>query len=431
MSNHLAIATVTAALQRILIAAVQRDIGGAQVTTNRPSNLGSGVPETRTNLYLYQVARNPMFDSHATVRSRSRSGLTVKRSRTAWNLHYLLSFYGNEMELEPQRLLGSAVRVLSDRPALTKEIIRDTLADATLTHLADSTLAEQVEKISIEPLDLSWEDLSKIWSVFFQTPYTLSIAYRATVVIIEGEEAAKVALPVGQRQLAIAPFRDRPTIERVVPQTGQLEPILTDSTLLIKGRDLQASVTRVLIGGVEVAPQAASQTEIILPLSSVPTDSLSPGVQSLQVIHRQSEASVPSDNGSQKPVFITRIESNPAPFVLRPIVTKVTVSKLEGQEEEVRSALIKVRVNLAIGKKQRAILILNEKTSSNPAAYLFEAAPRRVDRVQWINFPIGNVKPGEYLVRLQVDGAESVLSIDTNPQSKTYGNYSKPRLTIR
>ena len=32
---------------------------------------------------------------------------------------------------------------------------------------------------------MNLEELSKLWSVFFQTPYALSIAYQASVVLIE------------------------------------------------------------------------------------------------------------------------------------------------------------------------------------------------------------------------------------------------------
>ena len=41
MSNHLAIATVTATLQRLLQSAIQGDVEGARVTTVRPDAIGT------------------------------------------------------------------------------------------------------------------------------------------------------------------------------------------------------------------------------------------------------------------------------------------------------------------------------------------------------------------------------------------------------
>jgi hypothetical protein len=58
VSNYLAIATVTATLQRILQSSVQADVDGVRVTTVQPGQIGKGTPETGLNLFLYQVSRN-------------------------------------------------------------------------------------------------------------------------------------------------------------------------------------------------------------------------------------------------------------------------------------------------------------------------------------------------------------------------------------
>jgi hypothetical protein len=446
MSNYLAIATVTACLQRMLQSSVQLDLDGARVTTVRPNNLGSGTPEKGVNLYMYQVSLNPVWQKNAEVRMRSTRDAGAKKSRTALDLHYILSFYGNETELEPQRLLGSVVKILSDRTTLTRETIYETLADSSYPYLTDSNLADQTEEICFSPMDLSLEDLSKVWSVFFQTPYSISLVYKATVVMIEGEESAYRALPVRERALSgVIPFVNRPLVEQVVSRSGKFEPILANSTLLIRGKNLNNKQTKVRISGVEITPQSVNETELLVPLSSTPDNSLKAGVQSLQVIHHVSTESRP-DNGNgwrgesthetatqtlSKPmVFSQTLESNAIPFILRPVVTKVTVSKLEGKDEDVRSAQIKVRVNLTLGKQQRIVLVLNEKSTQNPAAYMFEAPNRHRDGML-VTIPVKNVKPGEYLVRLQVDGAESILNVDSDPNSPNFNRYNEPKMVIR
>lgn len=446
MSNYLAIATVTACLQRMLQSSVQLDLDGARVTTVRPNNLGSGTPEKGVNLYMYQVSLNPVWQKNAEVRMRSTRDAGAKKSRTALDLHYVLSFYGNETELEPQRLLGSVVKILSDRTTLTRETIYETLADSSYPYLTDSNLADQTEEICFSPMDLSLEDLSKVWSVFFQTPYSISLVYRATVVMIEGEESAYRALPVRERALSgVIPFINRPLVEQVVSRSGKFDPILANSTLLIRGKNFNSKQTTVRISGVEIPPQSVSETELLVPLSSTPDNSLKAGVQSLQVIHHISTESR-GENGNgwrgefthetatqtlSKPTgFSQNLESNAIPFILRPVVTKVTVSKLEGKDEDVRSAQIKVRVNLTLGKQQRIVLVLNEKSTQNPAAYMFESPNRHRDGMV-VTIPIKNVKPGEYLVRLQVDGAESILNVDSDPKSPTFNRYHEPKMVIR
>jgi hypothetical protein len=446
MSNYLAIATVTACLQRMLQSSVQLDLDGARVTTVRPNNLGSGTPEKGVNLYMYQVSLNPVWQKNAEVRMRSTRDAGAKKSRTALDLHYILSFYGNETELEPQRLLGSVVKILSDRTTLTRETIYETLADSSYPYLTDSNLADQTEEICFSPMDLSLEDLSKVWSVFFQTPYSISLVYKATVVMIEGEESAYRALPVRERALSgVIPFVNRPLVEQVVSRSGKFEPILANSTLLIRGKNLNNKQTKVRISGVEITPQSVNETELLVPLSSTPDNSLKAGVQSLQVIHHVStESRGENGNGwrgesthetgtqtlSKPTVFSQTLESNAIPFILRPVVTKVTVSKLEGKDEDVRSAQIKVRVNLTLGKQQRIVLVLNEKSTQNPAAYMFEAPNRHRDGML-VTIPVKNVKPGEYLVRLQVDGAESILNVDSDPNSPNFNRYNEPKMVIR
>lgn len=72
------------------------------------------------------------------------------------------------------------VRALNSRPVLTRQMIQETLANPAYGYLGKSNLGEAIELVKFTPLPLSLEELSKLWSVFFQTPYTLSVAYQGT-----------------------------------------------------------------------------------------------------------------------------------------------------------------------------------------------------------------------------------------------------------
>src|SRR3981081_600330 len=120
MSNFRAIATVTATLQRVLQAAVQADVPGAGVSTVRPGEgANTHLPPTGINLFLYQVAQNP-HRSNLDLPTRRSEGDLVQRPQVALDLNYLLSFYGDDLALEPQRLLGSAVAFLHRQPVVTR-----------------------------------------------------------------------------------------------------------------------------------------------------------------------------------------------------------------------------------------------------------------------------------------------------------------------
>lgn len=426
MSNHLAIATVTAALQRILQAAIQIDVDGARATTNRPSEMASGMPEPGVNVYLYDIKHNHAWRSTSEMLVRRGKGEMVK-PRLGIDLYYLLSFHGNEGELEPQRLLGSVISALQDKKILTQQMISDTIGDDTFPFLAGSNLAQQVELVKILLLDLSLEDLSKIWSVFFQTAYSLSIAYQATAVLIEGEDIIPRALPVRDRHIGARPFSLQPVIESIVSQAGKLEPILADSTLLIYGKQLSSRVTQVRLGEVEATPQEVRKTQIRLELSSLPADSLRAGVQSLQVIHQVDNTAARQRDAMAATYQL--IESNVAAFVLRPTIKEIEVSNMEGSGEELRSADLTISIDVPIGMTQRVILLLNEWSIESPAAYSF-VAPSRTSDSNALAIAIKDVKPGSYLVRLQVDGAESMLNVDTNPNSRTFNWYLGPKVSI-
>jgi hypothetical protein len=198
MSNYLAIATVTAVLRDILQEAANAAVPGATVTTRRPEAANdSGQNKPVVNIFLYRVTPNAAW-RNIDIEIRhpgpgkpgdSAKGWTEKRSQIPLNLDYLFSFYGNELELEPQRLLGSVVSAVHAHPRLSPQAIQDTVGRAP--HLRDSTLDLQVaqtEYVKLTPISLSLEELSKLWSVFFQVPYALSVAYEAAAVLIETGE---------------------------------------------------------------------------------------------------------------------------------------------------------------------------------------------------------------------------------------------------
>lgn len=196
MSNALAIATATATLGQIVLTAAQGEVPAASLSNGRPENPPAGSPSARIHIYLYQVTPNAAW-RNTDLPTRSGDGKLVQRPQVALDLHYVIVFYGNDTELEPQRMLGAVVRDLHARPMLTREMIRGAITGQPI--LTSSDLADSVELVKFTPLSLSLEELSKLWSVFFQTQHALSVAYQGTVVLIESEEGASLTLPVLQR----------------------------------------------------------------------------------------------------------------------------------------------------------------------------------------------------------------------------------------
>src|SRR6185369_9559578 len=195
MSNHLAIATVTKALAQMLDAAVKAVVDSARAEAQRPDPNAKGA---RVNVFLYQVSPNAAL-RNGDLPTRNSIGQVTRRPTSALDLHYLLTFYGDEPALEPQRMLGAAVRGLVAEPGLSRDRIVSVTKDDNGDKLSGSNLADAFEQVKFTPVPLTLEELSRIWSIFYQTPYALSVAYLATVVLIESEEPTQPALPVLRR----------------------------------------------------------------------------------------------------------------------------------------------------------------------------------------------------------------------------------------
>jgi hypothetical protein len=253
--------------------------------------------------------------------------------------------------------------------------------------------------------------------VFFQVPYALSVAYQASVVFIEGKETPQSGLPVRLRNVYAIPFR-RPYIDRLVAASGEDQPIVAGSTVNIIGKQLQGDVTLALIGGIEKIPIPAqvSDTKISLVLPA----SLRAGVQGAQIKQQLMISTPPSAHRG--------FESNVVAFVLVPTITILNATATK----------VSIKFNPKVGKKQRVVLLLNEfNPPANRAARAnrFDAPNRDIPtepaETDTLDFAISGVIAGKYIVRVQVDGAESSLDVDTNPLSPTFNQYTgTPQVTI-
>jgi hypothetical protein len=231
MSNYLAIATVTAALQHVLQGPVNNAVGGAKVGFNRPDGTGAGNGDPLVNVYLYQVTPNAAY-RNVDLPTRRSDGTLVQKPLAALDLHYLFTFHGDDTQLVPQRMLGAVASALQAQPLLSSQSIEAAIESPQFINiLTGSDLASQVERVRFTPTALSLEEFSKLWSVFFQVEYCLSAAYQASVVLIESDDTPQQALPVQARKLYVTPFR-QPTVTQVISQAGAGQPILPTSTLV-------------------------------------------------------------------------------------------------------------------------------------------------------------------------------------------------------
>ncbi|MFC5802036.1 DUF4255 domain-containing protein [Streptomyces formicae] len=201
MSNALAVATVTQALALLIESNLGPEMDIAvKVETRRPP--AEAPAEPTVNVFLYQVTPNASMRHHD-LPTRASDGTLLKRPAAALDLHYLISAYGEEAELVGQRLIGCVVRTLHEIPVLPRELIE--LA-AERPYLAGSDLAQSPQKVRFTPTVMDVDETSKLWGMLHQTPYALSVAYQASLVLIEGREQPAPAKPVRSRTVRVVPF---------------------------------------------------------------------------------------------------------------------------------------------------------------------------------------------------------------------------------
>jgi hypothetical protein len=390
LSNHLAVATVTAGMG-YLLRAVDDVVDGAGITYERPDRLEAGsLPiVSGVNLYLYRTRTDPSFRNQD-LPARADNGQAVRRPTASLNLEYLITFFGDDSEFIPQRLLGWTTSRLHAHPLLTSEDIAGALSSFP-KWLTGSDLAAQIQRVKLTPLELSLEDLSKIWSVFVAAPYLLSVAYEAGVVLVNPDEAPPSAgLPVLQRNIFLV-STGQPEITHVSPQW-----VAPGGTLTIRGSHFGQSVVMVNVSGIEISvrPESASRIMCTLPLT------LTAGVNSLTVA-TQVDTGTP-----EEPRLRQLARSNVAAFVVLPAITSIGY-------QPGPPPVMQVGAEPLIGTPQNVVLWLTEvvQPGSVPRRYGLEATGR-LSPSQSLTFSASGVASGSYMARLYVDQAESPPGLD-------------------
>lgn len=417
MSNSIAIAAVTATLRNVLQGAVNAATPAfsATVATLNPADKKSTAPYV--NIFLYHVTSNAAL-RNIDVPTRTASGGAVQRPQAALNLHYLISCVGDDSLFGSQLLLGTVVSTLQSQPMLTRQLIADSLntvgSNPNLAFLKQSDLASAVDLVKLTPEHLSTEEMSKIWSVLFQIPYVLSVSYVASVVLVDASVTPATPLPVTSRGVySLAGLR--PVVDSVIVRSDELNaayappsPIVSGSALAVRGSNFSGDDVHVLFGDVDVtiptANNAGNRIAVTLP-------AMAAGVTGVQVLQRVAMGTPPTAHRGT--------ESNVFPVVVHPQITppvaKANVGTTTIDGVDYNAADITVTLDPSVGVTQRVSLLLNQLVAAPapPAnAYTFNATARvpGVDppTSATIAFPIKGVISGTYMVRVLVDGAESV-----------------------
>jgi hypothetical protein len=397
MSNALAIATVTESLLQLLTQHLDvAHVPGAQVTA-LPPDAPAGLPDPGVNIFLYQISPNPAL-RNADLPTRRADGMLLRRPQAALDLHYLLTFYGDETQLEQQRLLGAVALALHAHPVLPRELIEFVQINTAFLNGAD--LASQTELVRFAPVNFSLEELSKLWSFLLKVDYQLSTAYMASVVLIETDDPVPPPpLPVLSSKIVTLPF-GQPVITQILSAADPNALIFPGDQIVLVGRNFEtaaAGTTEVLVGGMAVNPAGLSATRITVALPP----GLAAGAQPAQVVQSLLLGAPPFPHPG------AGFASGVAAFVLHPVVVSATAQANVGSPP---GEAIIATVEPTVRAGQRALLHLISMAQPE-VAQLFDGGIVTAD-TGTLTFAVPGVASGAYLVRVLIDGAESALILD-------------------
>lgn len=418
MSTAHAIAATTKVLVNLvddgLKAANLAGIVGSDITVSALSpqrvDLSQSDDPNQLNLFLYLALPNS-GGSGFDLPTRDSAGARVRNTPLALDLYYLATAYGSA-DFFAEIILGHAMQVLHENPILARDAIRAKLLPSAIPTnselaLSDSGLADQVEQLKVSPEKLTTEEISRLWSAF-GSQYRPSVAYRVTVVLIEARASTKTALPVLQRGVHVRQLSS-PLIERIAAKSAvdqparENQPILPGHILVLAGKRLRGEITRIVFDGEKLdAPDASvSADAIVFPLPAT----LRAGPHGVQIAH---------DIAMGAPLTPhTGTQSNILPFFLRPVITGPVIAT---------TTQITVTLNPPVLPEQKLKILLNELTPPAglaPRAFSFSGPKNNgIDvagggvEAATVTFDHRGVPAGNFLLRVQVDGAESVLQTD-------------------
>ena len=401
MSNVLAIAAVTESLVALLTSYIDQAQVGSALVSNLTPDQTTQPPSPGINVFLYQVTPNTAY-RNADLATRAADGSFLRKPQAALDLHYLLTFYGDDTLLEQQRLLGAATLALHVNPTLPRNQVQPVPISPGST--APSNLDTQQELIRFTPVAFTLEELSKLWSFLFKIDYVLSAAYRASVVLIEEDDVVPPpALPVLAMNVAVAPMR-QPVIFKVIPTASATAPITAGSEIALIGRNLTAvsgATTEVLINNAAVGTASIAPHRITLTLPS----GLAAGPQTAQVMQPVALGVPPVPHTG------TGSASGIAAFVLQPMIAPgatpgsyaVSVQPSAGSPPGLNIVVSVIPTALT---GQQVVLQLLPQTSPPTAGQLFSGGTLTADS-NTLTIAVPSLASGTYIARVLIDGAES------------------------
>jgi hypothetical protein len=186
VSNSNVFAVVTRCVRTALLPAASQ-VPGAKVVVGNPGKRRQA-DDAGIVVCLYRVSRNAELRASG-VPIRRADGSSRIEFAGAWDLHFLVTSWGDPGLLVPERLMGAALAQLEENNVLSEALLskaREGIDPVTGLRPEDFDLGQPSPHLV--PEALTPDELRGIWRLITDAPYELSIGYRVGAVLMRSPE---------------------------------------------------------------------------------------------------------------------------------------------------------------------------------------------------------------------------------------------------
>lgn len=401
MSNHLAIAAVTASLTTL----VQTAADTAGITPGprvSASNLQDSGDHARIVVHLLRVSRNAAWSSQ-NLPTRSGGGGFTARPAAALDLHYLIAFRA-DTDFDAQSLLAVTAAELETWPILSPDLL--TTAEATFPSIGGNDLRQAPEPVRFSPDTVDQDVLLRVWSLYTIGTFAPTIGVIAGPVIVESPVTPSSGVPVSRISLGAEPLRTL-RLDAVGGPAGPGAPIRSTTPppmLTVVGagfRPAQDETVDLVLDGGTVTGTIVDDGQIRATVGA-----LAAGQHRIQV----RRTAPPLDPTLSSTPLVQLSEART--FLVLPTVASAVVT----------GGKVKVTVIPAVSSANQVHVLLDPAAGGGVSLRLTPALTAAATSTFEVD-PSGAAS-GTYIVTIEVDGARSL------PPTDTAGRYVQTTVTL-
>ena len=174
MSNFTVVHDISDTILKILKNDMYGLIPMDRITLSSPAEIEADT-SPHLSFFLYQIVENPYLKNQPFHKNNHK---TLRLPPLSLNLFYLLTAHAQNRESE-QRILGRAMQIIYDHSIISGSLLQGDLIGT-------------FDKLEIVLHPLTIDDMNKLWNMFGNKAYKLSIMYKVSTAMIDSTREIEI-----------------------------------------------------------------------------------------------------------------------------------------------------------------------------------------------------------------------------------------------